>query len=74
LLGALAGDGPAYVADLPVLRWWPATLADQLADWLAGDQPRAVRRWAEAVGARAVALPSMPANVNTREDLAALHE
>lgn len=73
LLGALAGDGPAYVADLPVLGWWPATLADHLAGWLTGDQPRAVRRWAEAVGARAVALPSMPANVNTREDLAALH-
>ncbi|OWK30635.1 molybdenum cofactor guanylyltransferase [Sphingomonas mucosissima] len=68
----LAGPGPAYVAGLPVLGWWPAALADHLASWLAADQPRAVRRWAAAVGAREVRLETLPPNVNTREDLAAL--
>ena len=72
LQAVLGGDGPAYVADLPVIGWWPASLADHLSDWLAADQPRAVRRWAAAVGARAVTLSAMPANVNTPEDLAAL--
>lgn len=72
LVALLSGERAAFVAGLPVLGWWPVTLADHLAHWLAADQPRAVRRWAAAVGARAVALPVMPANVNTPEDLAAL--
>lgn len=69
----LAGEGPAYAGGLPVLGWWPATLADHLAAWLASGQPRAVRRWAAAVGAREVVLAAVPANVNTQADLAALH-
>ncbi len=65
----LAGEGPAYVEGLPVVGHWPSSLADHLQDWLAADQPRAVRRWAAAVGARAVTLDHLPANVNTRADL-----
>ena len=72
LVETLAGDGPAYVAGLPVLGWWPVRLADSLAEWLASGQPRAVRRWAAAIGAREVALATVPANVNTQQDLAAL--
>lgn len=72
LAARLGGAEPAYVAGLPVLGWWPAALADQLADWLAADQPRAVRRWAAAVGAREVQLDTLPPNVNTPGDLAAL--
>ena len=72
LAARLAGAGPAYVAGLPVLGWWPADLADHLASWLAADKPRAVRRWAAAVGAREVPLDMVPPNVNTRDDLAAL--
>jgi molybdopterin-guanine dinucleotide biosynthesis protein A len=72
LAARLAGEGPAYVAGLPVLGWWPSALADDLAAWLAADQSRAVRHWAAAIGARAVSLEALPANVNTPEDLAAL--
>ncbi|ONF96904.1 molybdenum cofactor guanylyltransferase [Sphingomonas jeddahensis] len=68
----LAGEGAAYVDGLPVLGWWPSVLADDLAEWLAADRPRAVRQWAAAVGARLVVLEGLPANVNTQEDLAAL--
>lgn len=68
----LAGEGPAYVEGLPVLGWWPSGLAEDLAAWLTADRPRAVRRWAAAVGARAVALEGLPVNVNTVEDLAVL--
>ncbi|MCD2314669.1 molybdenum cofactor guanylyltransferase [Sphingomonas sp. IC-11] len=72
LVESLAGEGPAYVAGLPVLGWWPVALADHIDAWLASGQPRAVRRWAAAAGARSVALGVVPANVNTQEDLAAL--
>ena len=72
LVQRLAGEGPAFVDGLPVVGWWPSTLADHLNQWLAADQPRAVRRWAAAVDARAVPLDQLPANVNTRADLDAL--
>lgn len=72
LVVRLAGQGAAYVEGLPVLGWWPSVLAGDLADWLAADRPRAVRRWAAAVGARAVVLEGLPVNVNTVEDLGAL--
>ena len=68
----MAGEGAAYVDGLPVLGWWPSDLADDLTTWLVEDRPRAVRRWAAAIGARAVSLAQMPINVNTQADLAAL--
>ena len=63
---------PAVVGDLPIVGLWPATLAAPLAEWLASGKPRAVRAFAEAAGARAVALPVLPANINTPADLARL--
>jgi molybdopterin-guanine dinucleotide biosynthesis protein A len=72
LVTRLRGEGPAYVDGLPVLGWWPTTLADDLAAWLAADRSRAVRHWAKAVSARAVLLDVLPANVNRPADLAAL--
>ncbi|WP_085809090.1 molybdenum cofactor guanylyltransferase [Sphingomonas sp. TZW2008] len=68
----LGEDGPAYLRDLPVIGWWPARLAAPLAQWLADDRPRAVRRWAAAIEARAVDVDRLPPNVNTPADLAAL--
>ena len=62
---ALADQAAAVI----VVGHWPSSLADHLQDWLAADQPRAVRRWAAAVGARAVTLDHLPTNVNTRADL-----
>lgn len=72
LAGALAGEGAAVVAGLPVIGWWPTALCGALDDWLAGDRSRAVRHWAAAVGARAVVLETLPANVNTAADLEGL--
>ena len=75
LPGDLIGElvpAPAIVGELPIMGLWPAVLADRLAEWLANDRPRAVRAFAEAVGARNVTLPALPANINTPEDLARL--
>ncbi|QNE32161.1 molybdenum cofactor guanylyltransferase [Sphingomonas sp. NBWT7] len=68
----LSGDGAAYLRDLPVIGWWPAMLARPLARWLDDDNPRSVRRWADTVGARAIAVDRLPPNINTPADLAAL--
>ena len=70
LVPALGGDGAAVVADCPVVGLWPASLAPLLEAQLAGDGSRAVRRWADRVGARRVALGSPIANVNRPADLA----
>ncbi len=69
---ARLGAGPAYVQGLPVLGLWPSALSAHLDQWLARDQSRAVRHWAAAVEAQAIALDVMPSNVNTPEDLRAL--
>lgn len=68
----LCGPVPCYAAGCPVLGWWPAALADHLDAWLRAGGSRAVRHWAEAVGARLVTLAEQPANVNTPADLAQL--
>lgn len=80
---ASAAPAPAPAAyaradgrDHPVFGLWSVALAPLLDDWLTIDRPpreRAIRRWAESVGAIAVSLPDgCLANVNTPEDLAAL--
>jgi len=72
LLGRLqASAGPAYVARLPVIGYWPTALAFRLDAFLAEDRKHAIRGWAEAVGAEAIQWPSL-ANVNEPADLVAL--
>jgi molybdopterin-guanine dinucleotide biosynthesis protein A len=69
----LAHPGPAIVADCPVVGVWPSQLSEALDRFLASATNRAVRSWAEAAGA--VALPlAAPMNINSPEDLAALHD
>ena len=68
----LAGDGPAYVAGLPVIGFWPCSLAATLDAHLAGESDRSLRRWTARIGARAVRLPDDVPNINTPEDLARL--
>lgn len=72
-LPGLLGSGPSYLSGLPVVGLWPTALAEHLDRWLADDHPRAVRHWAAAVGARAVVTEVTPPNVNTPEDLRAIH-
>lgn len=62
---------PAYVADQPVIGLWPASASARLDAILEGEGRHSLRAFAEAVGARAVALPSAIANINTPADLAA---
>lgn len=47
---------------------WPAALASSLEAWLAASRPRALRAFAEAVGARAVPIEGLR-NVNRPDDL-----
>lgn len=62
----------AYVAEMPVIGLWPATLGDALDRHLASGGDRSVRGWAAAAGIAAVTLGVPLANLNTPADLAAL--
>lgn len=46
--------GAAFALSCPVIGIWPSADADRLATWLEDDRPRAVRAWAEAIGAQAI--------------------
>ncbi len=70
-LVARLGGGGSYAASIPVIGWWPSSLADALDRHLATASDRSIRRWAISVGARPVEIGSL-ANVNTAADLAAL--
>ena len=66
-------DGPPVVcADHPVFGLWPVALAPVLDDWLAADQNRSIRAFAESVGARFVTISEPIRDVDTPADLAAL--
>jgi molybdopterin-guanine dinucleotide biosynthesis protein A len=73
LLGDLAGRGVAsFVANTPVIGVWPCALADRLSLYLDRGGNRAVRAWAEEIGAEALdGWPAIP-NVNRPDDLKAL--
>jgi molybdopterin-guanine dinucleotide biosynthesis protein A len=72
VIAALRAAAPAYAAEAPTVGFWPADLAGSLLAHLLDDRPRAIRRWAETIGASAV-LPGMVlTNINTPDDLAAL--
>lgn len=66
----LAGGG--YLAEMPVIGLWPATLAGHLDAWLAEPDDRSVRGWASAAGVARITLGAPLANLNTPADLAAL--
>ncbi len=74
--GTLAdlGPSPAYAADQPVIGLWPASAAAAVDALLASDAKHSMRAFAELIGARAVTLSTIPANINTRADLAAAQE
>jgi molybdopterin-guanine dinucleotide biosynthesis protein A len=61
-------DGAAFVLSCPVIGIWPSADADRLAAWLADDGPRAVRAWAEAIGAQAVESDAI-VNINRVQDM-----
>lgn len=64
------GEG-GYLAEMPVIGVWPATLAAHLEAWLAQSEDRSVRGWAAAAGVRRITLGTPIANLNTPADLVA---
>jgi molybdenum cofactor guanylyltransferase len=66
--GGVSG-GAAFVAAMPVVGYWPATLAEAVDAHVAAGGNWSIRRWAEAIGAVGVELPGAIDNVNTRADL-----
>lgn len=71
-IAALRTAAPAYAAEAPTVGLWPTHLAAPLLAHLLADKPRAIRRWAETIGATAVLSGVMLANINTPDDLTAL--
>lgn len=77
LLADLIARAPAYCSDAPILGCWPCAAADALVARLAEHRPGvkngalSIRRWAESIGATAVAAPVPLRNVNTPADLPA---
>lgn len=69
LAAQLAGDGAAIVASQPVVGLWPVSVAADLADFVESGG-RALYSFADAVGARRVAVEPPLMNVNRPEDLA----
>lgn len=63
---------PAFVADQPLVGLWPTSTRATALQLAAGTGSRAIRHFAEQVGARGVALADPLMNINTTEDLALL--
>lgn len=62
----------AVIASQPVIGLWPVSTVDAIETILKGTGSHSLRALAGMTGARAVTLPSPPANINTPTDLAAL--
>jgi len=69
---ARLGPAPACLADQPVIGLWPPAAIDRLEAILTGGERHSAYHFAEAVGARMVALDRPLANINTPDDLATL--
>jgi molybdopterin-guanine dinucleotide biosynthesis protein A len=60
---------PAFLAAQPVVGLWPVTATAALEAILLGTGSKAVKAFADRIGARAVTLDHDPHNVNTAEEL-----
>lgn len=69
LVDRLRGGKPGFAATMPVIGWWPASLAPCLDDYLGETGDRSMRGWTRVIGAVAVDLGDI-ANINTPDDLA----
>lgn len=70
-LPVLLAPAPAFLADQPVIGLWPVGAIQAIETILRGDGRHSMRRFAEAIGARAVCPPALSTNINTPADLAA---
>lgn len=64
--------GPSFLDGMPVVGFWPSSLAVLLDEHLAGGLERSMRGWAKKNAATAIVLPGDLPNINTPADLAAL--
>lgn len=69
LVARLTGPLPAYLERMPVIGFWPATLASLLDRHIEEDTRRSMKEWARHVRAQAVTLDADIRNVNRPEDL-----
>jgi molybdopterin-guanine dinucleotide biosynthesis protein A len=70
----LLGQAPAYLVEQPVVGLWPASAVGMIETILHGEGKHSIKRFVEAIGARAVKSPGKTANVNTPADLAKLEK
>jgi molybdopterin-guanine dinucleotide biosynthesis protein A len=68
----LAMNGPAYLADAPIIGHWPVALARPLLAHLEDGGDRSIRRWADTQGAHIIRADVAIPNLNRPEDLDAL--
>ena len=71
-LRSLLEPAPACLASQPVIGLWPAAAAGAIAEILLGSGSHSLRAFAERIGARIVTSVTVPANINTPQDLARL--
>lgn len=65
---------PTYCESQPVIGLWPASASAALDALLESEGRHSMKAFATRIGARAVALSIMPANINTPADLRAAEE
>ncbi|WP_226018030.1 molybdenum cofactor guanylyltransferase [Novosphingobium sp. FKTRR1] len=71
-LREVLSPAPAYLAAQPVVGLWPARCLGTLDVLLHSTARHSMRAFAELVGARAIETATIPANINTLADFAAL--
>jgi len=71
---AVLSPAPSCLLAQPVVGLWPTSAAGPLADLLFSSAKHSMRALAELVGAKAVRLASIPANINTPADLDAAYK
>jgi len=73
-LPELLSPAPAFLAAQPIIGLWPAKVVGKVETILHSKGSHSLKRFTEAIGARAVNSAADPANINTQADLAALEE
>lgn len=71
-LPELLTPAPAFLASQPIVGLWPASAIGAVEAILHDAGPHSLKRFTQAIGARAVKSAVDPANINTQADLAAL--
>ena len=71
---AILSPAPAYLENQPVIGHWQADAASIVETLLQSEGRHSMKAFAEAANARGVQSASVPANINTPADLAAMEQ